>query len=262
MEAYRLRSSQDYRDLKDYITQNPSDSASRQVRHYLGRVASWAKSASFVVQATNSHDVLQYPIKIRQRSPQQSTILDGSVRRDAKDAMVASLIRAGVEEAPRSCESKWLPLLEVYAKRWESLKFRTSVHAEMTILDLFHRRSLQFAHGKRYIGCSKPSCFCCGVYMANHPLNIEERPCHNNVWVKWSPPRTTGRDSIDVSECSTDPIVGLGNVVKRKIKEELSCSAIVTRQRLFDSTTDLSASLPTVFNSIQLGSTLWDLGRS
>jgi hypothetical protein len=262
MEAYRLRSSQDYRDLKDYITQNPSDSASRQVRHYLGRVASWAKSASFVVQATNSHDVLQYPIKIRQRSPQQSTILDGSVRRDAKDAMVASLIRAGVEEAPSLCESKWLPLLGVYAKKWESLSLRTSVHAEMIILDLFHRRSLQFAHGKRYIGCSKPSCFCCGVYMANHPLNIEERPCHNNVWVKWSPPRTTGHDSIEVSECSNDPIVGLGNVVKRNIKEELSCGAIVCRQRLFDSTTDLSASLPTIFNSIQLGSTLWDLGRS
>ena len=232
------------------------------MRHYLGRVASWAKSASFVVQATNSHDVLQYPIRIRQRLPQQSTILDGSVRRGAKDAMVASLIRAGVEEAPSLCESKWLPLLGVFTKKWESLRLRTSVHAEMIILDLFYRRSLQFAHGKRYIGCSKPSCFCCGVYMANHPLNIEERPCHNNVWVKWSPPRATGHDSIEVSECSNDPIIGLGNVVKRKIKEELSCGAIVCRQRLFDSTTDLSASLPTVFNSIQLGSTLWDLGRS
>lgn len=254
MEAYRLRSSQEYLDLKDYIARNPRDSVGLHIRHYLGRLASWAKSVTFVVQAASSHDTLRFPIQIQPLPSQESIISDGLMEEHALDAMIASLTRAGVQGARRSCGSRWSPVLDIYKDRWQSLKLRTTVHAEMTILDHFHRHGLSFAHDKRYIACSKPSCFCCGVYMAVHPLEIEERPCHNNVWVKWSLPRQPQDGSLEVTESNSDLMLGLRNIIQRKIKDELSCGADVGRQRLFDSTTDLSASLPTIFDSMLLGS--------
>lgn len=233
---------------------NPTDSSGRHVRHYLGRLASWAKSVSFIVQAVHSLDILQFPIKIRCLPAQQLVISDRLIEEQALVAMAASLTRAGVENARRSCESRWSLTLDAYKKRWRSLEIRTTVHAEMIVLDHFYRHGLSFAHDKRYIGCSKPSCFCCGVYMAGHPMELEERPCHNNVWVKWSLPRRLQHAGTTVSERSFDPMTYLGKITEQRIKEELARGVVVGRQRLFDSTTDLSASLPTIFDSMLLRS--------
>lgn len=252
--AYRLRCSQDYLELKDHIARNPGDPESRHIRHYLGRLASWAKSVDFVVQASHSHSLIQAPIKIRELPSQRSTILAGPIQKKALDALVASLFRAGVDGARELCESRWLPVLDIYTKRWQSLKLKTAVHAEIIILDYFHRHRLPFAHGKRYIGCSKPSCFCCGVYMASHPLRLEQRPCHNNVWVKWTIPRRSRHGFIDALEDRTEGMAQIGDMIKQKIREELAHSALIDRQRLFDSATDLSASLPTTLNSMVLRS--------
>ena len=261
LEAYRLRSSREYLDLKEYIARHPSDSISSRVRHYIGRLASWAKCVTFIVQAATSHDTLQFPIRIRHLPSQQMVISEGLTREQALDAMVDSLGRAGVEEPLRSCESKWSPVLNIYKDRWQSLKLRTTVHAEMTILDHFYRHDLSFAHDKRYIGCSKPSCYCCGVYMAGHALKLEERPCHNNVWVKLSLPHQPSFAGIKGSKYSSSSLTNLHNIIKQKIKEELSCGTDIGRQRLFDSTTDLSASLPTIFNSMLLRSAESNLGE-
>lgn len=85
-------------------------------------------------------------------------------------------------------------------------------------------------------------------------MELEERPCHNNVWVKWSLPRRLQHAGTTVSERSFDPMTYLGKITEQRIKEELARGVVVGRQRLFDSTTDLSASLPTIFDSMLLRS--------
>lgn len=124
------------------------------------------------------------------------------------------------------------------------------MHAEIIILDHFDRRGLRFAHGKQYIGCSKPSCFCCAIYMANHPLKPAKRPCHNNVWVKWLPPRQVQQDCGGSPEVNDGVMDVMSALIKQSIEEQLSHGVIVPHQRVFDSMTDLSASLPTVSESV------------
>lgn len=251
VRAYDLRSTEEYTRLKEAINQHPNVPAYRHIRHYLGRLASWAKSTHFVVQMTRNHRLLTKRVKVyyvEHFCP--TTHVESILNSTALQAMVSALTRAGMQNARQTCVSRWQPLLEAYTKRWKSLSEGANVHAEIIILNHFHCHGLSFAYGTRYIGCSKPSCFCCATYMSNHPLNPRTRPCHNNVWIRWSPPQSTQVEDDQLSEVEHGEMYALAELVAQNIREELSQENIVIRQRVFDSMTDISTSLPTISNSM------------
>jgi hypothetical protein len=251
IRAYSLRSTEAYFQLKELIRKEPDISAYRHIRHYLGRLASWAKSTHFVVDAAKSHRLLTRHVKVRYvQSPSPVSRGESATEETALQALVAALTRVGVPDARRMCNSRLRPLLEPYAKRWRSLGTGTTVHAEVIMLDHFYHHKLTFAYGKRYIGCSKPSCFCCGIYMSNHPLQPQERQCHNNVWIRWSPPQLFSRGIGYQSGAIDDAMGALAERIRQNIKEEMSEGRFTLRQRVFDSITDISTSLPTVFDSM------------
>jgi hypothetical protein len=61
-------------------------------------------------------------------------------------------------------------------------------HAELIVLEHFHQRQLDFVRDEKYIGCSKPSCYCCKLYMQCHPGDFVPRASHGNLWIDWAPP--------------------------------------------------------------------------
>jgi hypothetical protein len=253
--AYHLRFSRAYHDLKRFNLQNLHVAAGRHICHYLGRLASWAKSTCFIVEMASRYDLLTSHVKVRYvPCPRSTFVPNGLAFDDPLEHLTACLIRAGVHDPREQCRTDWRPLLETYAQRWKSIECGAIVHAEMIMLDHFDRHDLPFAHGKRYIGCSKPSCFCCAIYMANHPLKPTQRPSHNNVWVKWLPPRQSQQASARSSEANGSIIDILSESIKQNIMEQLSRGALVPRRRVFDSMTDLSASLPTAFDSVMVRS--------
>ena len=73
-------------------------------------------------------------------------------------------------------------------KNYTDPNFVPKVHAETLMVEHFYFNQLHFFGNDRYIGCSKPSCYCCDLYLRNHPGNFEARPSHGNVWVKWCLP--------------------------------------------------------------------------
>jgi len=47
---------------------------------------------------------------------------------------------------------------------------KTVVHAELLLIDHFQRNSCNFlGQGEKYIGCSKPACYLCHMYITQHP---------------------------------------------------------------------------------------------
>lgn len=201
----------------------------------------------------SKHDLLTPRVKVRYVPFPRFPVASGrSALEDPLDHLTACLVRAGVRDPLEKCQTIWRPLLNTYIERWASIECSTIVHAELITLDHFYRYNLPFAHGKRYIGCSKPSCFCCAIYMANHPLKPIKRPSHNNVWVKWAPPPHSHRADVGPCNVGGEIMDILRDSIKRCIKDMLSQEAFVTGQRVFDSMTDLSASLPTAANSVIL----------
>jgi OTT_1508-like deaminase len=69
----------------------------------------------------------------------------------------------------------------------DSCCFSTRVHAELQIADLFRSSGFEYFGGDNYIGCSKPSCFCCYHYLQALCPEVALDGSHNRVYIRWQP---------------------------------------------------------------------------
>jgi hypothetical protein len=62
-----------------------------------------------------------------------------------------------------------------------------NVHAEIQLLEEFHRNQRQFVGHDRYIACSKLACLCCKLYFKWHPGRFVEPESHQKTYLNWRP---------------------------------------------------------------------------
>jgi hypothetical protein len=123
-----------------------------------------------------------------------------------------------------------------------SPNWRPRVHAELILLDLFWTKKMEFVGDDRYIGCSKPACFCCYHYIIAHPGRFVTPACHNNHWPNWRPPDVSDPEdqtSIKLREKILNEMVKKIRVeVLDQIREQRG-----PRTRQPDSNTEISSTL-------------------
>ncbi len=82
----------------------------------------------------------------------------------------------------------------------------TRVHAELLLIDHFERTGCSFLDcHEKYIGCSKPACYLCHMYITHHPGRYVVPSCHNKLYLAWRPPdvhvgETNGRMTAPAQE--------------------------------------------------------------
>ncbi|KAH7232233.1 uncharacterized protein BKA55DRAFT_598243 [Fusarium redolens] len=62
-----------------------------------------------------------------------------------------------------------------------------NVHAEVQVLEEFHRNQRNFVGHDRYIACSKLACLCCKLYFKWHPGRFVEPESHQKTYLNWRP---------------------------------------------------------------------------
>lgn len=75
-----------------------------------------------------------------------------------------------------------------FEENYKDQNFQPRVHAELLLLEHFHQHRREFVNGDRYIGCSKPSCYCCDLYIKCHSGRFAVRASHGNLWKNWRAP--------------------------------------------------------------------------
>jgi hypothetical protein len=86
-------------------------------------------------------------------------------------------------------------IFQLFVKEYSEPTFLPRVHAELILLEHFHTHKYDFVDGDKYIGCSKPACYCCYHYICAHPGNFARPASHNKTYLNWRPP-----DVVDVDE--------------------------------------------------------------
>ena len=114
------------------------------------------------------------------------------------------------------------------------------VHAEVFLLEHFYLHKFQFLMREKYVGCSKPSCYCCSLYMRYHPWNVVMRPAHNNVFVKWVPPLISRLEEEPVRKHNLDIMNSMNAYIRRDTREEID-QRLPRRERGPDSTTGIDS---------------------
>lgn len=206
-----------------------------RARHYIGRLSSWHTTVHRVVSLgqrfrgiLDSCDiaiVAQPPIEKRTISVFTNGLesaLTGALPSYRGHPIITETVARLTERADR------LP------KRLELLP-----HAEVVMLEHFHTKGLSFAMGDNYIGCSKPSCYCCKLYFDCHMSSAVTGRYHGNLWMKWAVPR-----SLTLQGGATDrTTVKLIRRMSDRIRVDLLSNLILGRfsvLQLFDSTTGFS----------------------
>lgn len=210
--AYEYSKHTDFKHLDEKCASEPKIPVYHQIRHYIGRLGSWHRAALALV-----HAAVEIPIHIASLSvefvPPQPTCWSSTVEVVRLRELIETLdiglnidyvlqhLQIFYSQTSQRRENLTDNLQQAFAAQLTRPQFRPIVHAEVLLADYVFAGRLRFIMDDRYIGCSKPACVLCRLYLEEHPLQVASPPCHGNLWPQWSPPLlNSGRPSEHVED--------------------------------------------------------------
>ena len=217
--CYDIASSEQYQKLHLRTAAGaPCAGAFEDIRHTIGRLNHTLKASKIVVAASTRLPHLFHDFKIMRRK--SSCALPPPLQR--RDPTLAAILGrmlpdhnqiAEYWEALKELDQKFNISSEIH-RQCISPNWKPRVHAELILLDWFWTRNLEFVAGDRYIGCSKPACYCCSHYIKAHPGRFVIPACHNNTYLNWRAP-----DILDPKDSAGIKIrQGILNEITKKIR--------------------------------------------
>ena len=199
------------RELQRHIGDEPAElgelESRRQAflwtRHYIGRLGSHLKAARILTTAGWKMPNLFENITIQIRpSPtpslpppfDQQMTLNGIIKRMIRNDPKETL---RYQEALEIMDTKF-DIMNRFRAKFQEETFKPRVHAELILLEYFHKNQLPFVDNDRFIACSKPACYCCYHYISVHPGGFVRPACHGIRYLNWRAPDLI--DETDIQE--------------------------------------------------------------
>jgi hypothetical protein len=200
--SYRQRSSECMKALQKHAgdgTAEMAESESRQqafllTRHYIGRLGSHLRAAKLLVTAGLKLPDLFDGFAIQTRpSLRPSSLPPPTDHLTTLEGILRRMLPKGSREMAMYREAltamdAMFNIQERLCAVYQDKNFRPRVHAELTLLEYFYREQLSFVDDDRFIGCSKPACYCCYHYISQHPGGFVRPPSHGIRYLNWLPP--------------------------------------------------------------------------
>lgn len=220
-------------------------SAWYNICHYVGRLGAWVRAINVVFCFVRDHPKVLENFRV---SFVEAPGVTKPLAADHKTNLHSVLERMLPNDAHRAeqvlklmrnATAAGFDLDKAFTRDYDSKTFSTRSHAELLLLQHFLMEKLAFFDNDKFVGSSKPSCYCCSLYFRLHEGNVVTRPSHGNVWSKWCLP--AGLMQEDEGRLTWDG----KTIVKRMTKQlrtdvlELVESGLPRRARLKDSTTGL-----------------------
>lgn len=247
-EAYRLRRIPAVRTL---LKRNKGGEygAWFQIRHYLGRLGSWCRAAdSVITHGRTFADVLE-------RCHVATFDKSRGLGRESVDIAIEPEIVLnrvfpnfqghGILSSARAL----MPDVATMSDWQTNGPCIPLPHAEASMLHYFSTNGLQFARGDGYIGCSKPSCYCCQKYFGIHPWRARTGRAHDNVWIKWALPSPLRGEDGSVDKNAIKIMRAMTDSVRKDIVAVIMTGGSPVGA-MFDSTTGMTGSVQGIIQSI------------
>ncbi|KAJ4390246.1 hypothetical protein N0V85_007416 [Neurospora sp. IMI 360204] len=182
-----------------------------ELRHAFGRLHSYTIAVKVLIsmrrrrrELFEDFEVVAVLSSVRSGCPNVRRAVDGILKRFPEKMKMAEAYNANLPEEQQKAMTDKIKAYGTGSKG----KFRPYVHAELLLLDsiLTEQRegvTLRFfgeADYDRYIGCSKPTCRLCKLYIDSHPSGVEFRGGHGNIYHAWRAPDIYNEDGVNVAE--------------------------------------------------------------
>ena len=239
-------------------------------KHYIGRLAFHVKTVRVLLTAAERLPelvlgpevfLIESPSSIVLPPPSRPKLnLDGIANRMLHPSQASDFL--AIQDSLRLLNLKF-NIEQTVRERYLEKKLKARVHAELIILEYFYERdeTLQYLDNDRYIGCSKPACYCCSLYFREHPANVEPPATHQKLYLNWLPPTSVSGVEAPKSRLANHERGMLNRMIQsiRSRTIEQIRNQTGRRQGHFDSTTGETASTHTkiaFLKSRQIGSLL------
>jgi hypothetical protein len=262
--AYSFRNSTLVETLNErHLRSGTTASKWSKLRHYIGRLGSWSRASKVLLCAAELfpnllHDFhveyLVSPAPIAAPSADDKTNLDSALGRMIPKAK--NQLLHDVREAVKTFTV--MDISADFIAQYTDETFKPRIHAELLLLEHFYHQNLRVVENDRYIGCSKPSCYCCDLYMKCHPGGFMTRACHGNLWINWRAPIPP----IDDDEQAKKHTARMLNEMVKTVRQD-AISQLLSKQprrgRVPDSTTGIS---PSILDLTSIFATLDPVGNN
>jgi hypothetical protein len=117
-------------------------------------------------------------------------------------------------------------------------KGKTRVHAELLVLDHFEQTGGRFLDERdRYIGCSKPACYLCHMFISCHPRGYASPPSHQKLYLNWRLPDVFAdeQNAATRSQHQQGVLLRMIDTVRRDLTNDIATS-VGKRMSFADST--------------------------
>jgi hypothetical protein len=196
----------------------------------------------FTVKTVRSSVSQQIPFRSKKEATIESTVnrmfSDSSKKTEFMDRLKSLVSQEGDE-------------IDSFLQRERAT--RTIVHAELLLIDHFERNSCNFlGQGEKYIGCSKPACYLCHMYITQHPSRYTIPASHSKVYVGWRPPDVYVRESgaSGLLQIQERILLLMIELVRKDLDSEIK-----SRNMRLPFHTDSTTGITTTLESMRLGET-------
>ncbi|KAK3948840.1 hypothetical protein QBC32DRAFT_268069 [Pseudoneurospora amorphoporcata] len=183
-----------------------------ELRHAFGRLHSYTVAVNVLIsmrrrrqELFEDFEVVAVPSSVRSSCPHVRRTVDGILKRFPEKMNMAEVYHASLpDEQKKAMEKK----VKKYGNGSKEM-FKPYVHAELLLLNSILTEeqrdgvTLRFfaeADYDRYIGCSKPTCRLCKLYIDNHPSGVEFRGGHGNIYHEWRAPDICHGGGVNVEK--------------------------------------------------------------
>lgn len=183
-----------------------------ELRHAFGRLHSYTIAVKVLVsmrrrrqELFENFEIVAVPSSARSSCPNVRRKVDRILDRFPPDMKIGETYKTNLPEELRDVMDKMVKKCGTGKKG----KFRPYVHAELLLLNSIlteeerEGATLRFFGGAdydRYIGCSKPTCRLCKLYIDSHPSGVEFRGGHGNIYHEWRAPDICNDEGVNVEK--------------------------------------------------------------
>jgi hypothetical protein len=216
-----------------------------EVRHYVGRLEWHVRAVRIFISAARRLPMLFQGPEIEVVHYERISILPPGLRNKTTLQEIANRMISNDKPLLLEIQTRLQALdrtsdIERYVRiEFDKKNFKPRVHAELMLLEHFYRNRLDFCENDPFIGCSKPACYCCSLYIRSHPGQFVEPSSHQKIYLNWMPP-TSNWDvpdsSSEFANHERDMLNSMVELIRRKTIDQIK-SQSGKRQKQFDSVT-------------------------
>jgi hypothetical protein len=191
------------------------------LRHYIGRLGQYVKAVGILFRCAPRLLNLLDNFEVRPISPPPPTLPPPTDKKTNLDSIVKRMLPAQSADLAhyQLALSEMDTRFGIYARYMEIYRdknFKPRVHAEVQILDFFHKQKLEFEEADVFVACSKPACYCCSLYFENHPLHPVKPASHHKIYENWRPP-----DFVPGDNTQRDIINKMNTYVRTEVLDQI-----------------------------------------